>query len=291
MQMEYRRVRSARGTQHLEADGRMRCLHLSGRAAGIAVAPATAMLWICLRGDLTIESADGPFRLDSRRFVYLGTAAVKGVARGSGEWLAVALPQPEVSRITRACSGGYLPEPAIFPTPTPLTRRMLATLATLLRQRDAADSIAASGLIDPVLHAVIEAQAPTREWLTRAPGRSERHRRQAVFRLLSARNRILNQPFEDHDLDTLAAAARYSKSHFLRSFRAVFGLTPHELLAESRVRLAKALIDGSDLAVHEIAVSVGYDSGNSFARMFKKRVGTTVSGFRKDSADMCRNAA
>jgi AraC-like DNA-binding protein len=167
----------------------------------------------------------------------------------------------------------------------------LRALAVLLRQVDAANQKSIDLLVESLVQAAQQAQVPVQAWIRRACGRSEGHRRQVVLRLLSPRNRILNAPFEAHDLDTLAAAARYSKSHFLRMFRDVFGSTPHDLLIEARMDLAKRLIANSDLAISEVAASVGYESRYAFARLFKKRVGMTASDYRQDMPAVLQEAA
>jgi AraC family transcriptional regulator len=47
------------------------------------------------------------------------------------------------------------------------------------------------------------------------------------------------------DLATLAAETGYSRAHFLRTFRAATGQTPHRYLLELRLEKARALIVGS----------------------------------------------
>ena len=46
--------------------------------------------------------------------------------------------------------------------------------------------------------------------------------------------------------------------------------------------LAKELIANSDLAISEVAASVGYESRFAFARSFKKHVGLTATRFRQE---------
>ena len=176
------------------------------------------------------------------------------------------------------------PGPLLFSTVLRVDRARLRGAAAAARQAGRGSAVM-DILLGGVLLAARDAQAPTADWVARASGRTEGHRRQTVQRLLSARNRILNSPFDRNDLDSLAAAARYSKSHFLRSFRDVLGCTPHDLVIQARMDLAKQLIATSDLAISEVAASVGYESRFAFARSFKKRVGQTASGFRQDLPD------
>ncbi|WP_343225101.1 AraC family transcriptional regulator [Luteimonas sp. MC1828] len=262
------------------------CVRGSGRGSHALVAAGTASLWCVLRGSVEVGSPDGPFRVSRRHFLALPAgAAVRAVGRDGADWVALTVPPAAVAGILRGMGTRRGPGPLLFPAVLPIDRALLRAVVAIARQAGDAPRAAPDILLGGVLQAARDAQAPTREWLARASGRTEGHRRQTVLRLLSARNRILNSPFEGSDLDSLAAAASYSKSHFLRSFRDVFGITPHDLVIQTRMELAKDLIANSDLAISEVAASVGYESRFAFARSFKKCVGLTATRFRQDLAD------
>jgi len=295
MELGFRRIGQGSGADLATAGNRpdtLQCVRGTGRGSHVLAPAGPLTLWVCLRGSLEIETADGPFRLQRQTFLSLtGSVAARAIGRESADWVALAIPQSALAGLARASDLRCLPEPALFPTPLPLTRPLLRALAVLLRQVDAANQKSIDLLVESLVQAAQQAQVPVQAWIRRACGRSEGHRRQVVLRLLSPRNRILNAPFEAHDLDTLAAAARYSKSHFLRMFRDVFGSTPHDLLIEARMDLAKRLIANSDLAISEVAASVGYESRYAFARLFKKRVGMTASDYRQDMPAVLQEAA
>jgi AraC-like DNA-binding protein len=295
MELSFRRIGQGGGldlSTLTDRPGTLQCARGTGRGSHVLVPAGPLTLWFCLRGAVEIDTVDGPFRLQRRGFLSLpGSAAARAVGRESADWVALAIPQSALARLARATDLRRLPEPALFPTPLPLTRPLLRALAALLRQAEAVNRMSTDILVGSLVQAAQQAQAPVQAWIERACGRSEGHRRQVVLRLLSPRNRILNEPFGVHDLDTLAAAARYSKSHFLRMFRDVFGSTPHDLLIQARMDLAKHLIANSDLAISEVAASVGYESRYAFARLFKKRVGMTASDYRQDTPPTLQHAA
>ncbi len=258
----------------------------TGRGSHVVVPADTPSLWCVLRGTVEVSAADGPFRIPRRSFLALPAGrGARAVGREGADWVALALPAATVAAALRGAGIRRGPGPLLFPTVLPIDRAMLRALAAVVRNTPANPAtmdILLGGLLDAARHA----QAPAMAWVARASGRTEAHRRLTVQRLLSARNRILNAPFDDNGLDRLAAVARYSKSHFLRSFRDVFGTTPHDLVIQARMELAKDLIAHSDLAISEVAASVGYESRFAFARSFKKRVGQTASRFRQDLADV-----
>jgi AraC-like DNA-binding protein len=85
---------------------------------------------------------------------------------------------------------------------------------------------------------------------------------------------------ESLSLSDLARVACLSPSHFLRTFRELFGETPHAHLTSIRVAQAKDLLKGED-SVTEICARVGFESLGSFSLLFKREVGCSPVAFRK----------
>lgn len=81
-------------------------------------------------------------------------------------------------------------------------------------------------------------------------------------------------------LDTVAAAAGYSRFHFVRLFREAYGETPGQYLGRRRVERAQELLRSANLTVTEICVLVGFTSLGSFCTRFKELVGMTPTEFR-----------
>lgn len=98
--------------------------------------------------------------------------------------------------------------------------------------------------------------------------------------LRRARDHIDRSFAEELDLDELAAIARLSKFHFLRSFAKVYGLTPVAYLGERRVERAQDLLRTTNLTVTEVCHAVGYTSLGSFSSRFRDIVGETPSAFQ-----------
>lgn len=83
------------------------------------------------------------------------------------------------------------------------------------------------------------------------------------------------------DLSNIADEACFSKFHFTRLFKTIYGKTPHQYLTEVRINAAKDLLaDGA--AVARACFSVGFDSISSFTGLFRRRVGLTPAAFQKD---------
>ncbi|MFC7488028.1 helix-turn-helix domain-containing protein [Knoellia sp. CPCC 206453] len=101
-----------------------------------------------------------------------------------------------------------------------------------------------------------------------------------LVHLRRARDHIDRHFAEELDLEELAAIARLSKFHFLRSFAKVYGLTPLAHLGERRVERAQDLLRTTNLTVTEVCHAVGYSSLGSFSSRFREIVGETPSAFQ-----------
>ena len=78
----------------------------------------------------------------------------------------------------------------------------------------------------------------------------------------------------------IAAVAHVSEAHFIRSFRATFGETPHQYLQRRRVERSMFLLRDTDRSVTDICLDVGFMSLGTFSRTFREIVGETPSDYR-----------
>jgi AraC-like DNA-binding protein len=99
-------------------------------------------------------------------------------------------------------------------------------------------------------------------------------------RLLRARDAMDRAYAEPLDVRSVAAVAHVSPAHFIRSFRAVFGETPHRYLQRRRVERSMFLLRETDRSVTDICFDVGFTSLGTFSRTFRQIVGETPSAYR-----------
>ena len=78
----------------------------------------------------------------------------------------------------------------------------------------------------------------------------------------------------------VAAVAHVSPAHFIRSYRAVFGETPHRYLQRRRVERSMFLLRETDRSVTDVCLDVGFTSLGTFSRTFREIVGETPSAYR-----------
>jgi AraC-like DNA-binding protein len=90
---------------------------------------------------------------------------------------------------------------------------------------------------------------------------------------------------EVHDapmsIQEVAREAAMSPFHFIRRFEAMFGETPHQFRIQARLHRAKHLLALSDYSVTDICMEVGFSSLGSFSELFRRRVGTAPSAYRR----------
>ena len=85
---------------------------------------------------------------------------------------------------------------------------------------------------------------------------------------------------EPLSLATLAERARLTRFHFLRSFRAAVGSTPHQSLVAARLRRAARLLLETRLPVTEVAFEAGFGDLSNFIRTFRRATGHSPRAFR-----------
>jgi AraC-like DNA-binding protein len=87
------------------------------------------------------------------------------------------------------------------------------------------------------------------------------------------------------NLDRIAACAFFSKFHFIRVFRSVYGKTPNQYLASVRIEQAKErLKNGSTIA--DACWQVGFHSLGSFKVLFKQMTHLTPGAYQKKQMDL-----
>jgi AraC-like DNA-binding protein len=80
------------------------------------------------------------------------------------------------------------------------------------------------------------------------------------------------------DIDNIAGTAFFSKFHFIRQFKKIYGKTPHQYLISIRIEKAMELLR-SDKNITDVCYSVGFESLSSFSGLFKRIVGKSPSEY------------
>lgn len=102
--------------------------------------------------------------------------------------------------------------------------------------------------------------------------------------LRRARDRIDRDYGDDIPITALAAAAGYSREHFIRAFRAAYGQTPGRYRTRRRIERARELLRSANLTVTEICHLVGFASLGTFSARFTEETGMAPTRYRAEAA-------
>ena len=82
-------------------------------------------------------------------------------------------------------------------------------------------------------------------------------------------------------LRELAATARISPNHLIRSFRHMRGTTPHQLVMTRRCQRAMDLLRQPELTVADVSDAAGYSSPAYFIASFRQQLGVTPGAYQR----------
>lgn len=101
-------------------------------------------------------------------------------------------------------------------------------------------------------------------------------------RIVQAKLFIDSRFNESIDLDNIAGEANFSKFHFIRLFKSIYGKTPHEYLTGVRIDKAKQLLE-QNVSVTDTCYKVGFESLTSFTALFRRFTKASPSAYQQRS--------
>jgi AraC family transcriptional regulator len=155
----------------------------------------------------------------------------------------------------------------------PPTSELIGILADAEVARDQRDTAALEEIAMRLAGAALTITA-NKKAITRIPSaRDERRITRAVRRIGAQADATLR-------LDALARDSAMSPYHFLRTFRQVTGMTPHQYVLHTRLHHAAARLRESKDPISTIAFRTGFKDLATFNRRFRRLIGTTPSRYR-----------
>jgi AraC-like DNA-binding protein len=104
--------------------------------------------------------------------------------------------------------------------------------------------------------------------------------RRAEARVTESVRTIERDPAARLTLRDLAARARLSPFHYLRTFERVTGVTPHQFILRTRLREAATRLAVEPAKIVEIAFDAGFGDLSNFNRAFRAEFGVSPRRFR-----------
>ena len=159
----------------------------------------------------------------------------------------------------------------------PPSPALMPLIAEAEAARDDGDGTALEELSLRLAGAVAAALAGSNGAVRRPTWRDER-RVTAALRRIEANAH--DQPHATLALADLAREAATSPYHFLRIFRQLVGMTPHQFVLRTRLHRAAVRLRRSDETISAIAFDAGFNDLSTFNRRFRRLMGASPGAYR-----------
>jgi AraC family transcriptional regulator len=160
-----------------------------------------------------------------------------------------------------------------FSAPSLPPSRALPVIAHMEALSLAASSLRSEERALQIIERVIAAMTGDREPPAGPTGREAR-------RVIDAIRLVESDATRPLELKEMAAVAGMSKYHFLRVFRRLTGVTPHQYLISARLRRAALALASSRRPVIAIALDAGFGDLSTFNKTFRAVFGLTPTQYR-----------
>ncbi len=97
-------------------------------------------------------------------------------------------------------------------------------------------------------------------------------------RMVDAKLFIDRHYLDPINIDCIASEACLSKFHFLRLFRQMYGITPHQYVTRLRIGKARELLQAG-ATISDTCYTLGFSSLSSFNKLFRQHLGVSPSGY------------
>lgn len=136
-----------------------------------------------------------------------------------------------------------------------------------------------------LLDGIVRMQKDVHLEMSKLPA-ARRATRQELYRRLEQGRAYLHDHFRDAiSLREVATAVHLSPYHFARSFKQLYGQTPHGYLTDLRLEAAKSMLHATDESITDICLAVGFRSIGSFGTLFQRKVGRSPTDYRRQTFD------
>ncbi len=153
----------------------------------------------------------------------------------------------------------------------------LSSLVSLLAAAEAARHDGDNGEFEELalrLAGAVAAALAGMPQVVHRPSRRDERRVTHALRQIEARSP------EQLTLTELARVAAMSPYHFLRTFRAVIGMTPYQFLLRTRLHRAAVDLRRSNAPISTVAFDAGFNDLSTFNRRFRRLMGASPRAYR-----------
>jgi len=131
-----------------------------------------------------------------------------------------------------------------------------------------------------ILIKILEDQSNLKTSIEQLAYKKASTRKEIYRRVRRAKNFMDGHIKENITIKELSQEATMSPFHFIRSFKKIYNISPHQYLTRQRLDMAKFLLRDSENTVGNICQQVGLMNSSSFTRLFKRSEGCTPHNYR-----------
>lgn len=171
---------------------------------------------------------------------------------------------------------------------TSILGKELQKLATLIEKQIAKDTSDSNDFLlttdDVYYHlttALLQSQGKVFNQMSKLKSVKQSTRKELYKRLSTAKEYIDENLDKSIDIQDISRVATISPFHFHRTFKTVYGLSPHQYRIQKRLGKAAELLMDIEHSVTEIAFLTGFNDIHSFSRSFKKEFGMPPTKYRR----------
>lgn len=82
-------------------------------------------------------------------------------------------------------------------------------------------------------------------------------------------------------ISDIAERFSFSEEHIIRIFKKNYGITPHQYILQSKIRLAMIMLKTTDMSIEYISDKLNFSDSHHFSTQFKKFMGYKPTQYRK----------
>lgn len=128
-----------------------------------------------------------------------------------------------------------------------------------------------------VLEGIFRDQLKANHLFQRVKANKPSTQKEVFKRILIAYEYIINNTNRQVSIKELSLVSALSEFHLYRSFKYIFGKTPHQFVIHHRMKKAKILLEKEQRAPSEVAFIMSFPDLPTFSKLYKKTFGVSPS--------------
>lgn len=131
-----------------------------------------------------------------------------------------------------------------------------------------------------VLESIFQDQLHANKLVEKVKANKTSTQKEVFKRILTAYEYIVNNTDRQISIKELSLVSALSEFHLYRSFKYIFGKSPHQYMIYHRMKKAKFLLEKKQLKASEVALTMSFPDLPTFSKLYKKTYGVSPSQTR-----------